>query len=192
MKEVNENILKRKLTAKQELFCYEYCIDFNATRAAKSAGFSESTSYSIGARLLKNVEIQNRIKKLQLNLSETAGISALRVLNEHKKIAFSSAGDLRSGWIKLKDFENLTEEQKSCIQEVYTKSERRFEKVGEDDVIVEEEWVKIKLYDKQKSLDSISKMLGYDAPQQIELGVNGSVDIKDWIASKSKTKNEKK
>ena len=177
-----------KLTARQEIFCNEYCIDYNATRAAIKAGYSERTATSIGCENLTKPDIKSRINELQSNLSETAGISALRVLNEHKKIAFSSAGDLRSGWTKLKDFENLTEEQKSCIQEVSTKSERRFEKVGEDNVLVEEEWVKIKLYDKQKSLDSISKMLGYDAPQQVELGIKGSIGIKDWISSKAKTK----
>jgi len=158
-----------KLTSKQEKFCYEYCVDCHITNAAKRAGFSEKTAYSIGQRLLKNVEIQNRIKQLQENLAETAGISALRVLTEHKKIAFSSASDLREGWITLKQFDNLSEEQKACIQEISTKSETRFEKNGDEMIPIEEQWVKVKMYDKQKSLDSISKMLGFDAPKKIDV-----------------------
>jgi len=170
---------EKKLTPKQEIFCYEYCIDYNATRAATKAGFSEKTARQIGSKLLTNIYIKNKIKSLKDNLSETSGITALRVLNEHKKIAFSSASDLREGWISLKQFDSLSEEQKSCIQEISTKSDKRYEKGvdGEPGTWVDEEWVKIKLYDKQKSLDSISKMLGYDAPQKIEIGLSEGLEI---------------
>ena len=40
--------------------------------------------------------------------------------------------------------------------------------------LVNVEYVKIKLYDKQKALDSITKMLGYDPASKMELtGKNG-------------------
>ena len=52
------------MTGKQQIFIQEYLIDFNATRAAKSAGYSEKTAYSQGQRLLKNFEVQNKIKSL--------------------------------------------------------------------------------------------------------------------------------
>lgn len=47
-----------KLTAKQQRFCDEYLISFNATQAAIKAGYSEKTAYSQGQRLLKNVEVK--------------------------------------------------------------------------------------------------------------------------------------
>ncbi len=171
-----------KLTAKQERFCYEYCIDFNATQAAIRAGYSETTAYAIGAENLKKPQIKKRIEEMQNNLAETAGISALRILKEHEKIAFSSAGHLRDGWITLKEFESLSEADKACIQEVSTKTIRRT--IGDDPV--EEEFIKIKLYDKQKSLDSISRMLGFDAPVKTVSDVNmkGSINVEDWIKSK--------
>ena len=50
-----------KLTAKQQVFVMEYMNDFNATRAAQAAGYSQRTAYSIGQRLLKNVEISQAI-----------------------------------------------------------------------------------------------------------------------------------
>ena len=40
-------------------FVDEYLVDLNATQAAIRAGYSEKTAYSIGQRLLKNVEVQN-------------------------------------------------------------------------------------------------------------------------------------
>lgn len=53
------------MTPKQEKFCAEYLIDLNATQAAIRAGYSEKTAGSLGQRLLKKVEIQDRIKKLR-------------------------------------------------------------------------------------------------------------------------------
>ena len=49
--------------------------------------------------------------------------------------------------------------------------------------VIEEDWVKIKLYDKQKSLDSISKMLGYDAPTKIEIESNEKKDFASFMES---------
>jgi phage terminase small subunit len=42
-----------KLTEKQKLFCKEYIIDFNATRAAKAAGYSEDSAKEIGYENLR-------------------------------------------------------------------------------------------------------------------------------------------
>lgn len=52
------------LSEKQERFCEEYLIDCNATQAAIRAGYSGKTAYSMGQRLLKKVEVQNRIAEL--------------------------------------------------------------------------------------------------------------------------------
>lgn len=52
------------MTERQERFCQEYIKLGNATQSAICAGYSEKTAYSAGQRLLKNVEIQTRIKEL--------------------------------------------------------------------------------------------------------------------------------
>ena len=41
------------LSAKQLKFVEEYLIDFNGTRAAKAAGYSEKTAYSIAYENLR-------------------------------------------------------------------------------------------------------------------------------------------
>lgn len=53
------------MSPKQEKFCSEYLVDLNATQAAIRAGYSNRTAYSIGQRLLKDVEIQNRISNIR-------------------------------------------------------------------------------------------------------------------------------
>ena len=51
------------LNERQKKFGDEYLIDLNATQAAIRAGYSEKTSYALGQRLLKNVEVAAYIEK---------------------------------------------------------------------------------------------------------------------------------
>ena len=51
------------MTDKQTKFISEYTKDFNATQAAIRAGYSPKTAYSIGQRLLKNVEVQKAMNE---------------------------------------------------------------------------------------------------------------------------------
>lgn len=175
------NLLK-KLTPKQKLFCREYIFDWNATRSYKAVykGVKNDAVAGVnGNRLLKNAKIQAYITEIQEDLEKTAGISRLMVLQEHKKIAFSSIAHLHNTWIRRKDFESLTEDQKSCIAEIDTKTKNEYipKEDGKGKVLVRVEYVKIKLYDKQKALDSITKMVGYDAPTKTELTGKGGKDL---------------
>jgi phage terminase small subunit len=169
------------LTEKNKIFCREYILDLNATRSymvAYSDIKNPETAKASASRLLTNVNVKDYIEAIQKDLEKMAGISRLRVMNEHIKMAFSSIAHLHNTWIERKEFESLTEEQKSCIAEIDTKIQRKTEWEYDDDaqkkipVPYEVEYVKIKLYDKQKSLDAISKMLGYDAPIKTELDIN--------------------
>lgn len=69
-----------KLTDKQELFAREYLSDLNATQAAKRAGYSDKTAYSIGQENLKKPEIQDRIAELKAERNERTQINADYVL----------------------------------------------------------------------------------------------------------------
>jgi|GEM_PF-2254569 len=53
----------KELTNKQALFIKEYVIDFNATRAAKAAGYSPKTAFTIGIENLKKPLIQTILAK---------------------------------------------------------------------------------------------------------------------------------
>lgn len=173
---------KAELTGKQKRFCEEYIFDFNATRAAIVAGYSEDTARSIGSENLSKPDIQAYIKELQSDLERTSGISRLKVLREHEKLAFSSIAHLHDTWIERKAFDKLTSEQKDCIAEISTqiKTSR-----NSDGTLEENEYVKVKLYDKQKALDSISKMLGFDAAEKIEV----SSGIKSYKIVPASTRN---
>jgi phage terminase small subunit len=158
------------LTPKQKAFCREYVIDWNGTRSYLKAYpnvKSENIAAASSSRLLRNVKIADYCAKIQENLDELCGISKAMILKEHKKLAFSSIAHLHKTWITRKEFEELTEDQKASIAEISTKMETMPGDKGEKSNQVE--FVKIKLYDKQRSLDSIAKLRGYEAPNKTEV-----------------------
>jgi phage terminase small subunit len=53
------------LTAKEERFCQEYIVDYNATKAAVRAGYKERSAATQGCRLLKNDKVASRVRELQ-------------------------------------------------------------------------------------------------------------------------------
>jgi len=63
------------LTTKQQRFIEEYVIDFNATKAAINAGYSEKTARSIGCELLTNPNIRSAIKQQLERLSADSYVS---------------------------------------------------------------------------------------------------------------------
>lgn len=75
-----------KLTDKQIRFCEEYVIDWNGTRAAIVAGYSENSAKEIASENLTKPNIAAYIEHIQKDLSKLAGISALGNILELKKI----------------------------------------------------------------------------------------------------------
>jgi phage terminase small subunit len=182
-----ETIKERGLTNKQKAFCREYVIDWNATRSYLIAYPCTKSSNAAGvnaSRLLRTTKIQTYCEEIQKDLEKLCGISKAKVLNEHLKLAYSSIAHLHNTWIELRQFELLTKEQKDCIAEIDTKTERKYFAEYDPDkedfikVPYDVKYIKIKLYDKQKALDSISKMLGYDAATKTELiGIPPNLNI---------------
>lgn len=85
----------RSLTPKQARFVEEYLKDLNATQAAIRAGYSERTANEQGARLLANVSVAAVVAKRKAELTEDAGITQERVLQELSALAFSSVTHYR-------------------------------------------------------------------------------------------------
>ncbi len=70
----NENM--KQLNPRQEKFCLEYVVDYNATEAAIRSGYSKKTAYSIGNTNLKKPEILKRVRELQKEQADRLSISA--------------------------------------------------------------------------------------------------------------------
>lgn len=93
-----------KLTDKQAAFVREYLVDLNATQAAIRAGYSERTAYSVGQRLLKNVEIQRAVAAAQAKRARRVEIKAEDVLRGVIEVTTQArdSGDLKTA---LKGYE---------------------------------------------------------------------------------------
>lgn len=151
------------LNESQKKFCEEYIFDFNATRAYNKV-YPKPTKESarrLGSILLTNIDVKAYIAELQADLAKTSGISRLKVLKEYEKMAFTSIAHLHDTWTTRKEFEDLTEDQKSSIAEIQTRQTEH----GEE--------VKIKLHDKRGALESISRMLGYNEPEKVDVTTQG-------------------
>lgn len=161
----------RKLNQREKTFCREYIYDWNGTRAYKAAYPQVSTDKvaAISAvRLLSKDKIQDYITEIQRDLSKLTGISRQMVVDEFRKIAFSNISKYHNTWITRVEFETISEADKACIQEISTKVEKRNIGTKDEPDIVNVEYVKLKLYDKQSALESINKMLGFNAPEKFE------------------------
>ena len=82
-----------RLTARQQLFCDEYLIDLNATRAAVAAGYAEKYAHTNAAKLLQNTTIAAYILEKKKERSKRLEITQDAVLQELAIIAFAKATD---------------------------------------------------------------------------------------------------
>ena len=84
---------RHTLNRKQQIFINEYLIDFNGTRAAKAAGYSERSAYSTAHEILRKPEIKEYLEQKISETNELAFLERHRVLSELRKIAYASDQD---------------------------------------------------------------------------------------------------
>ena len=72
----------KKLTPKERLFCREYLIDYNASRAMVACGYASKNSNNTGHKMLAKDHIRAYVDKMQHEREETVAIDAAWVLKE--------------------------------------------------------------------------------------------------------------
>lgn len=160
---------EKELTEQNTKFCEEFVKNGKQAYSYKLAYpdvKDDNVAGACASKLLRKANIKTYIEELQKDLAITSGISRLRVLREYESIAFSSIAHMHETWTVRKEFDKLTDEQKACISEIKTRTSLV---IGSDEIAREVEEIHIKLYDKQKALESISKMLGYNEPDKTEI-----------------------
>jgi len=142
------------LTAKQKIFADEYLIDLNATRAYKLAYpkvKNDESAAAAGARLLRNVKVEQYIHKRMKDREKRTEITQDMVLKELAKIGFADVTDF------------VTIESQGSYKAVQVKStaEMPGDKMGAIAGIKEgANGIEIKLNDKGKALELIGRHLG--------------------------------
>lgn len=85
---------KDELNDREQIFVYEYIIDFNGTRAAKSAGYSHATATQIAHNLLNKPRVKNAVKKATDERKDRLGIDADKVLSMYWSIATADYNEI--------------------------------------------------------------------------------------------------
>lgn len=124
---------------KHERFAQEYCIDLNKAQAAIRAGYSKNNANSKGTQLYAIVSIRARIDELQATIAEKLEVKAediVKQLDEYRRSNIADYVTLMTEIIVtginedgeeqkeskqhliFKDFSELTDEQKRCIESI--------------------------------------------------------------------------
>lgn len=161
------------MTPKQSLFVQHYLIHLNATQAAKDAGYSPKTAYSMGQRLLKNVEIQKALQEANEERSKKTGITRERVLEALGQVAFGDIRALYSEGGNLLPIPQLPDDA-AVLLAGFDVSVIKARDDGDEDEMVK----KVKLVDRLRALEMIGRHLGMFNDK---LEVSGNVGLADRI-----------
>ena len=160
----------KKLTIKQEKFCSKYLECGNASEAYRFAyDCSRMTDKSVWERassLLADVKVASRVKQLQKQLAEKEFITKEELIRLNVSIInadvldFVNADmvDMQTEYgirqvpsISFQDLKSLPSEKRRLIQSI--KIDRSGSPV-------------VELMDKSKAIETINRMLGYNAPEK--------------------------
>lgn len=141
----------KKLTPKQQAFVREYQKDFNATEAAKRAGYSEKSAGIQGYQQLQNPLVKEQLDKKLEVVSQKVDLGVQRILEELMKIAFFDIRDVMSwtdGGVAFIDSNKINDNTAAAISEVV------------ETVTAQGGQRRVKMHDKLKALELLGKYAG--------------------------------
>lgn len=155
---------KRSLNPKQESFCQLYTKHWNATRAAKEAGYSEKAAAETGYKLCQILSVKARIAELTEHALAEAGITRERVLKELALLATVDPSEAYDNLGQLLPMREMPEHVRRAVSKV--KSFEQFNGFGDDRELIG--FTKeVEFSPKKGALDSLAKYLGL-APDRVE------------------------
>lgn len=151
-----------ELNTKQQAFVEAYLQTWNATKAAKIAGYAEGSAAVTASRLLTNVKIASRVRERMASIAMTTDEVLARLANQAR-------GDIG----EFVDESTLTLDIKKAKEEGRTSIIKKIKQTiitGEDK---QTEIFEFEMYDAQAALVHIGKQLGLFASRLEHTGANG-------------------
>jgi len=158
-------------SAKERIFLLEYLIDFNAARAARAAGYSQTTADKQAASWIgksressKKPHLYDLFQELLEARARQCWLDGQAVLEELARIGFARIGDyveFTDGRLTIKDLESIPREAQAAIQEISAQPT----KFGTHH--------KIKLHDKIQALVKLGQHAGLFKEQVEHSGPDG-------------------
>ncbi len=140
------------LTTKHARFVREYLVDLNATAAYRRAGYGAKDADSAGPRLLGNVGIAAAIAAGAARQLAEKELSASRVLEELRRLAFADLRSFFDAAGNLKPIASWTPEQGSQVASFEIVKKNLVAGDGQIDTVH-----KFKGWDKVRSLEMLAK-----------------------------------
>ena len=190
----SEPAIHPPLTLKQKMFVKEYLIDFNATRAAKAAGYSEKTAHQAGKENIHKPTIKAAISAAIEERSKRIDVTIDRITQELALVAFARMGEFvridDSGIVQAIPIEELGVKD-SVIRKVKDKRVIRTTKGTEnspDGEQILDATFEFELHDKLKALEMLGKYKGmFIEKQEIDLKQPLEVTVRQFFKTKPTT-----
>jgi phage terminase small subunit len=163
-----------KLTVRQEVFCREYLVDLNATKAAIRAGYSKRSARSVGSENMTKPDIAARINTLMEERMARTDAKADRTLEELEAVAYSDIADFLEvrpdGAVCVRDPSTLPPQARRAIRSIRLRLERERDADGQ--------WIttpryEVVLWDKLAAMQMLARHYGLldgPEPQEQEAG----------------------
>jgi len=144
-----------KLSPKQRLFVDEYLIDFNASAAARRAGYSPKTAFRMGQENMQKPAIQAVLQLRMADREKRTEITQDRVLQEYARLAFLDPRQFSDAEGNLTPLHKLSADAAAAVTGFDAKRI-----IGEGEGEETCEILKYKFADKRASLADVAKHLG--------------------------------
>lgn len=197
--EVEEVLNNSSLTDKQKLFCVYYLKYFNATKAARKAGYQGEYVDRMGYQLLENTRVKEEIQRLKRNKLNRVMLSEEDIFQKYIDIAFSDITDyVEFGQEEVPvmgPFGPIKDEDGNEVKQVINVV--KFKKAEEvDGTIISEvsqgkNGAKLKLQDKMKALQWLSDRMDL-LPKETQIKLENEEKKLNHMLNKNNKDNSKK
>jgi len=174
---------RKKITPLEHKVCVEYIecgVKIEAYRRVyDTTGKSPEAIAAAAHKVFSRQIVKDHIDELMSEYDGRHAVTVERCVQEYAKIAFTDLPgiiDMQNGLIDIKDFADLTDDQRAAIKEVDIKAYD----MGRGDKKVNVVQIKYKLHDKQAALDSLMKHTGgfrKDNEQQAGIAFGGLIPV---------------
>lgn len=170
---------KDECNDQQKEFAKQYMIDWNATRAAKDAGYSEKSAYAQGSKLLKNSKVRKYLNELisehlegEKEEIKAKCVEALRVIAYHDIREFINI-ETKTVIEHTQDGEPYeVKKQIATVKDTKEIDTRAVASIKQNERGV----IEIKFHDKQKAIDTLMKYTG-GLTEKVEANINHTYKI---------------
>lgn len=158
----SENIINLK--PNHRAFVENYVTTWNGTVAAVAAGYSPRTATVQASKLLTDPNIKKEVERLRLKQVKAYQLTREGIQEQLRKLAFSDHRKLMKEDGTPKRIIDLEDDEAMALDAI------EVDALGQP--------YKFKFHNKNKAIDSINKMLGYNAPDKV-LNLNPPIEQED-------------